>query len=77
MQIYKAAFRTVFQTYVRAEIADQFTRNEIMTANEIRQKIGMRPSNDPKADKLVNSNISQPTDQPTENTEKGGEIQNG
>ena len=37
----------------------------------------MRPSNDPKADKLVNSNISQPTDQPTENTEKGGEIQNG
>lgn len=60
-----------------AEIADKFTRNEIMTANEIRQKIGMRPSNDPKADKLVNSNISQPTDQPTENTEKGGEIQNG
>ena len=60
-----------------AEIADKFTRNEIMTANEIRQKIGMRPSNDPKADKLINSNISQPTDQPTENTEKGGEIQNG
>ena len=64
-----------------AEIADKFTRNEIMTANEIRQKIGMRPSNDPKADKLVNSNISQPmedgSDQMIENTEKGGEIQNG
>ena len=45
-----------------AEIADKFTRNEIMTSNEIRQVIGMQPSNDPKADQLVNSNISQPTD---------------
>lgn len=43
-----------------AEIADKFTRNEIMTSNEIRQKIGMVPSKDPKADKLVNSNIAQP-----------------
>lgn len=43
-----------------AEIADKFTRNEIMTSNEIRQVIGMKPSNDPKADQLVNSNISQP-----------------
>lgn len=43
-----------------AEIADKFTRNEIMTSNEIRQKIGMKPSNDPKADQLINSNISQP-----------------
>lgn len=42
-----------------AEIADKFTRNEIMTSNEIRQAIGMKPSNDPKADQLVNSNISQ------------------
>lgn len=46
-----------------AEIADKFTRNEIMTSNEIRQIIGMKPSNDPKADQLVNSNISQPADQ--------------
>lgn len=45
-----------------AEIADKFTRNEIMTSNEIRQVIGMKPSDDPKADQLVNSNISQPTD---------------
>ena len=45
-----------------AEIADKFTRNEIMTSNEIRQVIGMRPSSDPKADKLVNSNISQPNE---------------
>ena len=43
-----------------AEIADKFTRNEIMTSNEIRQIIGMKPSNDPKADQLVNSNIAQP-----------------
>lgn len=46
-----------------AEIADKFTRNEIMTSNEIRQVIGMRPSDDPKADKLINSNISQPTEE--------------
>jgi Phage portal protein len=40
-----------------AEIADKFTRNEIMTSNEIRQAIGMVPHKDPKADKLVNSNM--------------------
>ena len=42
-----------------AEIADKFTRNEILTSNEIRQIIGFKPSDDPKADQLVNSNISQ------------------
>lgn len=47
-----------------AEIADKFTRNEIMTSNEIRQIVGMKPSNDPKADQLINSNISQPNDKP-------------
>ena len=41
-----------------AEIADKFTRNEIMTKNEFRQIIGMKPSDDPKADQLINSNIS-------------------
>ena len=46
-----------------AEIADKFTRNEILTSNEIRQIIGMKPSDDPKADQLVNSNISQPTEE--------------
>lgn len=46
-----------------AEIADKFTRNEIMSSNEIRQKIGMPPSNDPKADQLRNSNISQPNEE--------------
>ena len=43
-----------------AQIADTFTRNEILTSNEVRQIIGMKPSVDPKADQLVNSNISQP-----------------
>lgn len=45
-----------------AEIADKFTRNEILTSNEIRQIIGMKPSDDPKADQLINSNISHPDD---------------
>lgn len=43
-----------------AEIADKFTRNEILTSNEIRQIIGLKPSDDPKADQLINSNIAQP-----------------
>ena len=42
-----------------AEIADKLTRNEIATSNEMRQVIGWKPSKDPKADQLVNSNISQ------------------
>jgi hypothetical protein len=40
-----------------AKIADVFSRNEILSANEIRQIIGYRPAKDPKADKLINSNI--------------------
>jgi len=43
-----------------AEISDTFTRNEIMTSNEIRGFIGLRPSKDPKADQLINSNMPQP-----------------
>ena len=66
-----------------AEIADKCTRNEIMTSNEIRQIVGMQPSKDPKADKLVNSNISQAkqdmsqTSSATEAYEEGGYSQNG
>ena len=66
-----------------AEIADKFTRNEIMTSNEIRQIGGMQPSKDPKADELVNSNISQAkqdipqTSNATEVNEEGGDSQNG
>lgn len=44
-----------------AEIADKFTRNEIMTSNEIRQVIGMKPSDDPRADELRNKNLSAPS----------------
>ncbi len=65
-----------------AEITDKFTRNEVASSNEMRQVIGWKPSNDPKADELRNSNISQsqmdsqtayPID---ENYDTGGEIQN-
>lgn len=45
-----------------AEIADKFTRNEIMTSNEIRQVIGRKPSDDPKADMLINSNLNHSTE---------------
>ena len=45
-----------------ADIADKFTRNEIMTSNEFRQIIGMKPSDDPKADELRNSNLNHPED---------------
>lgn len=54
-----------------AEIADKFTRNEILTSNEIRQIIGFKPSKDPKADKLINSNISQPNNGTTDDTSSG------
>lgn len=74
-----------------ADIADKFTRNEILSSNEVRGIIGMQPSNDPKADQLINKNISQPTteEQHTEKTsppigesgdttiKEGGENQNG
>lgn len=43
-----------------AEIGDKFTRNEIMSSNEVRQSIGMKPSSDPKADELRNKNLSEP-----------------
>ena len=46
-----------------AELADKFTRNEIMTSNEFRQVVGMKPSDDPKADELRNKNLSQPTEE--------------
>lgn len=42
-----------------AEISDKLTRNEIVTSNEMRQFIGMKPSKDPKADQLINSNMPQ------------------
>lgn len=66
-----------------AEIADKFTRNQILSSNEIRQIIGRKPSSDPEADKLINHNISQPTDKTvtpekvSEDSNKGDKNQNG
>ena len=66
-----------------AEISDKFTRNEITTSNEIRQAIGMKPANDPRADELRNKNLNGPNSTPpvesTEETQSYGEeeIQNG
>lgn len=53
-----------------AEISDKFTRNEIMTSNEIRQIIGVKPSDDPKADELRNSNINQTAQEQETETNK-------
>ena len=53
-----------------AEIADKFTRNEIMTSNEIRQIVGMKPSSDPNADVLRNKNLSAPKAEVQQNTEE-------
>lgn len=58
-----------------SEIADKFTRNEIMSSNEIRQIIGMKPSSDPKADELRNKNLNQSADE-AENYEDEEEFQN-
>lgn len=58
VQFFRDPFRLVPIENI-AEIADKFARNEIMTSNEIRQVVGMAPHKDPKADKLVNSNMPQ------------------
>lgn len=63
-----------------AEIADKFTRNEILAPNEVRQVIGMMPSEDPKSDQLRNRNISESTEQVEETidvNEEEGNSQNG
>ena len=62
-----------------ANIADTFTRNEIMSSNEFRQIIGMKPSSDPKADELRNKNLSSPTEEqsiatPTEQNVNLGDV---
>lgn len=60
-----------------AEIADKFTRNEIMTSNEFRQVIGMKPSDDPKADELRNANISAPNEEQPAEGEVSSETSEG
>ena len=83
IQFFRDPFRLVPVNDI-AEIADKFTRNEIMTSNEIRQIVGMKPSDDPKADELRNSNISQSKEDiqrlnhvSSNEIDKEGESQNG
>lgn len=70
IMFFKDPFKLVPVSHI-AEIADKMTRNEIMTSNEIRQIIGMKPSTDPSADELRNKNLSEPTEnkQPVSETE--------
>lgn len=56
-----------------ASFADTFTRNEIMTSNEVRQKIGLKPNNDPKADQLINSNLNHSPEEMNEGSVKDNE----
>jgi len=72
-----------------AEVADKFTRNEIMSSNEIRQIIGMKPSPDPRADELRNKNLNEKAEEdsveskeekaqdPNKTSAEDGENQNG
>lgn len=62
-----------------AEFADKFTRNEVMSANEIRSIVGIKPSTDPKADQLNNSNVPGASGPPVTqlSSEQEGDLQNG
>lgn len=64
IKFYRDPFKLV-PVSTLAEIADKFSRNEILTSNEIRGFMGIAPAMDPKADKLVNSNMPQPLDTQT------------
>jgi hypothetical protein len=57
-----------------AEIVDKFTRNEVLASNEIRAAIGIKPSKDPKADKLINSNMPQPLESPAVPLDESADI---
>jgi hypothetical protein len=70
IQFFRDPFRLVPVENI-AEIADKFTRNEIMTSNEMRQVVGMAPHPDPKADQLLNSNMPQGSPTPTGVTTNG------
>jgi hypothetical protein len=74
IKYFKAPFKLVPTNNI-AEIADKFTRNEILTSNEIRSILGMKPSSDPKADELINSNINHP-DEKQQANEMDENIQN-
>lgn len=76
IMFFRNPFKLVPVTEI-AEIADKFTRNEIMTSNEFRQIIGMKPSEDPRADELRNKNLSEPSNNQPEVPEEKEEFQNG
>lgn len=59
IRFHKDPFKLVPVSQI-AEIADKFTRNEILSSNELRSIIGRKPSDDPKADQLINSNLNHP-----------------
>jgi Phage portal protein len=75
IQFFRDPFRLVPIENI-AEIADKFTRNEIMTSNEMRQVVGMAPHSDPKADQLLNSNMPQGNPTPTGVTTEGKQVLN-
>lgn len=62
IRFYRDAFKLI-PIKDLAELADKFTRNEIASSNEIRSVIGWKPSDDPKADMLVNANLNQSPDE--------------
>ena len=70
IEFYRDPFKLV-PTSQLAELADKFTRNEIMSSNEVRAIIAMKPSDDPRADELRNSNLSAPKGE-EENTSANG-----
>lgn len=57
-----------------ADVADKYTRNEILSTNEVRSSLGYVPSDDPRADELLNKNINHPDDTQAPTTKTGGEI---
>lgn len=68
IKYFRNPFKLVAATDM-AELADKLTRNEILTSNEVRQIMGMKPSDDPNADMLRNKNINQAGDETTPHTE--------
>ena len=72
IQFFRDSFKLIPANEL-AEIADKFTRNEILTSNEIRQIVGMKPSEDPRADELRNKNLNESESEVEEETEFGKE----
>ncbi len=73
IRFFRDAFKLVPVNNI-AEIADKFTRNEIMSSNEIRAIIGMKPSDDPEADELRNKNLNKSKEEfEEEQSQNGGE----